>query len=246
MIILDEILEKIFSFLDFESLKTIRTVSKNWQVEADRNFWKKTRIIVKGFNCWEIIHSKKLNIVSAIDIRSFIDYEDNDNNEYSNFQDEDISDLLSRLLRNIFFSPSLKEMRIYENNFFCQIPARILSSTISNLEKVTFFCDTLTNMQTKRIFDDIIRKPHKLKLLELNYQNVKDISSKMLIKTFKSIELVKILMSSLSFNQQLHFFSLNNKRSKVEIVLKDKRWWVLTGDPARIRDEIVRKESFLT
>ena len=64
-----ELLSVIFSFLNLETLKIVRFISHDWKAEADRYFWKKSKLVVTGENCWEIIRSKKLNIVSAVDIR---------------------------------------------------------------------------------------------------------------------------------------------------------------------------------
>ena len=231
-----ELLEIIFSFLDFESLKIVRSISTYWKDVAERNFWKRARLIVKGENCWEC--SKKLKNASAIDITMS-----------KNYNEKDFIDLF----HEICSSSSLTNMRIYERYFTSNIPAEIFSSAIISMKEVTLSDVFLTSQQTEQMFNVIIKKPHKLKYLELNiwtkFQSVnpENISPRILMTAFKSVEFIKIMLSCISTDQMNVILDLQskwlerwmnaqyekipfNEEKKVDIIF-DKNWWVVGGAP---------------
>ena len=145
-----ELLSVIFSFLNLETLKIVRSISHDWKAEADRYFWKKSKLVVSGENCWEIIRSKKLNIVSALDIRMSLQYNKKD---------------LTFLFRNILSSSSLTTMRIYEQYFISTIPKWEFCQTILSVKYVYFFFHIYFNRppfikisnQCYRILQDIFK-----------------------------------------------------------------------------------------
>lgn len=242
MIFLPELLQIVFSFLNFESLKIVRSISRDWKTEADNFFWKKARLLVKGKNCREIIHSNKLNIVSAIDIGM----------SYYNEKD------LIYLFDKIFSSLSLKEMRIYEKYFISKIPVKSFSKTITSLEKVTLFSVNLTPKQTIRMFNIITNDSHKLKLLELNDGvNVENISTRLLLRAFESLEYMKITFSCLNCDQKAEIQNIidnsYNKRiyrlkrklsveeNTIVTMFKHQKFWIVGGAPgwSRLNNETI-------
>ena len=158
-----ELLSVIFSFLNLETLKIVRSISHDWKAEADRYFWKKSKLVVSGENCWEIIRSKKLNIVSALDIRMSLQYNKKD---------------LTFLFRNILSSSSLTTMRIYEQYFISTIPKWEFCQTILSVKYVYFFFHIYFNRppfikisnQCYRILQDIFKATtHQSLELQTNF-----------------------------------------------------------------------------
>merc|ERR1712168_1694097 len=119
-----ELLEEIFSHLDFRSIKTVCLVSKLWKTVAESSkYWSRASLKVKRHNCSEVILSTRINIVPAVRLLGSL-----------------TADQLTAIYQMLDERKpdTLKELhliRIDQSN----VSSEVLASCIARMEKVTLF-----------------------------------------------------------------------------------------------------------
>ena len=150
---------------------------------AERSkFWTRASLKVKRHNCSEVILSTRINIVPAVRLLGSL-----------------TADQLTAIYQRISSSTSLKELLIRANNHR-KVPSDLLASALIRLEKVDISACVLSSEQLRTLLSNIAASS-KLQHLRLNYNNLSEVPSELLVTAVSTLKAVGLKFADLTADQ---------------------------------------------